>query len=74
MTGALTKFDSVIITIRCETEWFELTENGWNTLLQPHNVQQLTQTVKQMIGSQLKWLNPYGDGNCASKIFVSFSN
>ena len=56
------------VTIRTETEWVELVEAGWNTLVNPHDSAQITQALKDpKIPSHTSELL-YGDGDASKKI------
>lgn len=56
------------ITLRDVTEWVELTQNGWNVVLPPDQLAELTPYVADMIDLNKEWINPYGDGDTAEKI------
>jgi UDP-GlcNAc3NAcA epimerase len=56
------------ITLRDETEWVELVEIGWNTLVGA-DVQDIQQALKLNYKDPPKWLAElYGDGNAADAI------
>ena len=56
------------ITLRTETEWTELVDAGWNTLLPPSEVGSLRELARQRIGKRGNPVQPYGDGHAAEKI------
>jgi UDP-GlcNAc3NAcA epimerase len=62
-------FNSVpCVTIREETEWVELVQLGWNTLVNPDDSEAIISTVFEKIGTKGENANPYGDGDAAGKI------
>ncbi|WP_031434436.1 non-hydrolyzing UDP-N-acetylglucosamine 2-epimerase [Methylomarinum vadi] len=61
------------ITLRDETEWLELVEIGWNTLVGA-DVQRIQKAINfdNAIGNQPDWVeNVYGDGKAGEKITSS---
>lgn len=56
------------ITVREETEWVELVENGYNFLANP--IEKSTELAKKLWTEPFadKGFNPYGDGHTAEKI------
>ncbi len=56
------------ITLRKETEWIELVECRWNTLVDPTNIGDLKQIVLTLLSSKEPRINVYGDGNSAKSI------
>jgi UDP-GlcNAc3NAcA epimerase len=59
------------ITLRTETEWRELCEVGWNKVVPPHDVQQITREIDKALNldiDQLSYPMLYGDGTAAQKI------
>ena len=53
------------LTLRTETEWVELVNIGWNTLINP---QQAIQIVDKNFITPKKYINFYGNGDACSKI------
>ena len=57
------------VTLRDETEWIELVENGYNILTPPHNIDFILGNVDSIISkSYPAHQNLYGEGNTAQKI------
>ena len=56
------------ITLRDETEWTELVELGWNTLLSPLRADELYQVAAAVRGRVGVDASPYGDGNASRLI------
>ncbi|MCL6442254.1 MAG: UDP-N-acetylglucosamine 2-epimerase (non-hydrolyzing) [Alicyclobacillus sp.] len=56
------------VTLRTETEWIELVELGWNTLLSPNDPAEIGRTIRSAIGQQGRWESPYGEGDASMKI------
>lgn len=57
------------VTLRDETEWQELVDLGWNTVVSPKEKSKITQAVKDgllQVGDMNQ--NPYGMGHAAEKI------
>jgi len=59
------------ITLREETEWTELVELGWNTLLSPKRAQELPQLAAAVRGKIGATASPYGDGS-ASRLIAAW--
>jgi len=55
------------VTLRRETEWTELVELGWNTLVDPATTDP-AKTILSSIGRTGREGSPYGDGNAAEVI------
>ncbi len=65
-------FEKPCITIRDETEWTELVDNGWNVLVGA-NSEKISDTIKNCrVGTT--GLNLYGDGQTSSKIVKKLLN
>ncbi len=57
------------VTVRTETEWTELVESGWNTLVNPAEAGQfLAQKTLEAVGRKGNDAKPYGDGDAAARI------
>ena len=56
------------ITLRKETEWVELVEARWNTLVDPTNIGDLNRIVLNLLSSEEPRVNVYGDGSTAESI------
>ncbi len=55
--------------LRDETEWVELVDAGWNTLVPPGDPEAMAATMLRRDASRRQDVRPYGDGN-ASRIIV----
>jgi UDP-GlcNAc3NAcA epimerase len=56
------------ITLRDETEWTELVELGWNTLLSPARAHALRECARTARAQKGKSAAPYGDGKAAELV------
>ena len=57
------------VTLRTETEWVELVESGWNTLVPPVDPESVLRGLRSGLGAKPgPWRPFYGDGNAASAI------
>jgi UDP-GlcNAc3NAcA epimerase len=56
------------VTLRDETEWVELVDAGWNRLASPVDSHNVIRALEAAMGSQGCEVQPYGDGNAASRI------
>ncbi|GAB3288352.1 non-hydrolyzing UDP-N-acetylglucosamine 2-epimerase [Parahaliea aestuarii] len=57
------------ITLRAETEWRELVELGWNTVVEPKSVEPITKAIEEAKSRPGNLTaRPFGDGNAASLI------
>ncbi|MGD0023420.1 MAG: UDP-N-acetylglucosamine 2-epimerase (non-hydrolyzing) [Xanthobacteraceae bacterium] len=56
------------ITLRSETEWTELVEGGWNTLLPPAQISTVRQVARAVMSKQGRPIRPYGNGRAAERI------
>lgn len=62
-------FNKFCITLRNETEWTELVDNGFNYLNPPVETISLSETIKQIKESKVNFgKSLYGDGNAGEKI------
>jgi UDP-GlcNAc3NAcA epimerase len=63
-------YSTPCITLREETEWVELVETGWNTLVSPnYDESEIYQYFQQCLTTNKpKTVNLYGEGNSAEKI------
>jgi UDP-GlcNAc3NAcA epimerase len=59
------------VTLRDETEWTELVDAGWNTLVPPTSVDAITTAVTAAIGSQGRDVTPYGSGDASNRIITA---
>ncbi|MGZ3691580.1 MAG: non-hydrolyzing UDP-N-acetylglucosamine 2-epimerase [Pseudobdellovibrio sp.] len=56
------------VTLRDQTEWTELVQSGWNTLVSPVSTEHVTQTILKAIGTHGQNEQFYGDGSAGVKI------
>jgi UDP-GlcNAc3NAcA epimerase len=57
------------VTVRDQTEWVELVEQGWNKVISPTNSSRVVETVQlAMELAAQPWDCPYGDGHAANEI------
>jgi len=56
------------VTLRDETEWVELLELGWNSLVPPKSSKLVSSAILDAIGKQGRDASPYGNGNAARLI------
>lgn len=56
------------VTLRDETEWVELVENGWNRIVPPLSPEAVADAVLGSVGTRGESFAPYGDGNSAGAI------
>ena len=56
------------VTLRDETEWTELVDGGWNTVVPPVSVESILSGVLHSVGMQGSAIKPYGHGNAAERI------
>lgn len=61
------------ITLRHETEWPELVELGWNTLLPPSRASELGRIAGDVRSRQGQSAAPYGNGDAADRIAICLS-
>lgn len=61
-------FEKPCITMRFETEWTELVENGYNIITTP-NLEKITNAVEKMLNTELDFSKKlYGKGKTAELI------
>ncbi|HAR51371.1 non-hydrolyzing UDP-N-acetylglucosamine 2-epimerase [Roseovarius nubinhibens] len=58
------------VTLRDETEWVELVEAGWNTLVPPIDAETIAREILGAVGRKGADVIPYGAGN-ASELIVA---
>lgn len=51
------------VTLRDETEWVELTESGWNSVIKPVNSKNIQAAINNNIGKSGEELELYGNGD-----------
>ena len=58
------------LTLRDQTEWVELTDSGWNTLLSPRTADEICETFRRVTHPETERTDcqPYGSGNTADLI------
>lgn len=62
------------VTLRAETEWVELVDAGWNTLLPPETPQAVEQGIAAALDRPApSWFPLYGDGHAAQAIVAALS-
>lgn len=64
------------VTLRTETEWVELVEQGWNEVVDPSDEKEITNTLLKTIhhyATPQRGTNLYGEGNAGEKIVAHIS-
>jgi UDP-N-acetylglucosamine 2-epimerase len=56
------------VTMRSETEWVELVENGWNRLASPEEPGRVLAAARSALGTRGAEVQPYGDGHASERI------
>lgn len=59
------------VTLRNETEWVELVEMGWNTLVAPNDASRISNAILNVKKGQSTVRGPYGNGNSAHLIVAA---
>ena len=64
------------ITLRKETEWVELVEQGWNKLTNPLDAKEIENSINFELNNKFKRknLNLYGEGFASKEILESIIN
>lgn len=62
------------VTLREETEWFELVDAGWNYLSPPLISHDISKNILTAIGGIGKDISPYGVGNSSHRIISALVN
>jgi UDP-GlcNAc3NAcA epimerase len=62
------------ITLRNETEWKELVDAGWNTLVPLEDSERVANAILSAKGERGRPCNPYGDGQAAKRIVHAIIN
>jgi UDP-GlcNAc3NAcA epimerase len=61
------------VTLRNETEWVELVDNGWNRLCPPTAPELVTNGILAAVGTTGSSIELYGEGQCATRIARSLT-
>jgi len=56
------------VTLRDETEWVELVDSGWNTIVPPTDPASIVQGILGAIGTSGESIQPYGSGDAGVRI------
>ena len=56
------------VTLRDETEWMELVESGWNTLVPPRDSHSMADAILTAVGTTGREIEPYGRGDASERI------
>jgi UDP-GlcNAc3NAcA epimerase len=56
------------VTLRDQTEWTELIELGWNTLVSPRNSEEVETVISESLKKEGRAGAPYGEGRSSEKI------
>jgi UDP-GlcNAc3NAcA epimerase len=56
------------ITLRDETEWVELVDGGWNTLVPPGEIASFKEIVRAALARERSAISPYGRGDASTRI------
>ena len=62
------------VTLRDETEWVELVEAGWNTIVPPTDPTSITRGILGAIGTSGDPIEPYGSADAAVRIIDALAS
>jgi len=61
-------YDVPCITLRDETEWVELVNARWNTVVRPTDAEFVSDAIRNASGVRGEKIHPYGNGQAAARI------
>lgn len=62
------------VTLRDETEWVELVDSGWNTIVPPTDTAAIMQGILEAVGTTGDSIEPYGSGDAAARILDALAS